>query len=977
MSETPKKNGSFIQVPQSSPTNTSPLQPVPVSRLSSLKDRFSFKPTGSAASANTTKQNVILLKKRYPYVDAKEIIDIYNASNRNLRETSAKLSLIPKPTPTSAPLEPKKDAFRPYTVKMSPTKDTKVVLNKPTTSIAARYLNKNVGVNNFKFYEPPGTKPKRKLVKGSRDDETTGSFIYDGDELDALEQAMKQSKKLKKKAKLVTLSDSEEEKLLEEDDFDNSSDEDVVMVSNQTVFDDRVLSFLNSAEKRDIVDIAGITPVVADSLILQRPFKSLYQIQSNDFSDQVVSKNSRKKLMGEKIVDKTTVTLKGYDAVDSLIKQCSEYGQLISNEIKKWGVGIDGKSGELELVEVDVDTDDNEVEEIHDTHHPKVVHLSDEEGSEPDDDSDVDYSDNDMKVGVKQNRRQKIRHLNNPKRYFKSKPALLAPEVDLKNYQQVGVNWLNLLYQNNLSCILADEMGLGKTFEIIAFLAHLKELKYEGPHLVVVPSSTLENWLREFEKFCPDLVVVPYYGTQQERADQRYELEDTSKYDVLVTTYNLATGNKYDQNFLRSCKFNVIVYDEGHMLKNSTSERYVKLMKLKANFRVLLTGTPLQNNLRELISLLAFILPDLFNDKKSDLSSLFDQKVTTKRSEEDSSTSDDTYNPLLSQQAISKAKTMMTPFVLRRKKEQVLKHLPAKIQFIENCEFVPQQKQLYDELIETAKLAKQLKLQKMADEKENKDMLKISKPQGEDTTSTNVIMQLRKASLHPLLFRREFNDDIIREMSTKIIEEPEYVEANSQFIFEDMQVMSDFELDRLCSKFPTTLSEYLLPDQAFFGSGKVNKLKELLVDIIEKRHERLLLFSLFTQMLDILERCLSILNIKFIRLDGQTTVNERQQIIDTFYQDETIPVFLLSTKAGGFGINLVCTNNVVIFDLSFNPHDDKQAEDRCHRVGQTKEVNVYRLITHNSIEENIYQMGMSKLQLDKSVSEEELLLSLI
>ena len=153
-------------------------------------------------------------------------------------------------------------------------------------------------------------------------------------------------------------------------------------------------------------------------------------------------------------------------------------------------------------------------------------------------------------------------------------------------------------------------------------------------------------------------------------------------------------------------------------------------------------------------------------------------------------------------------------------------------------------------------------------------------------------------------------------------------------------------------------------------SGKVSKLVEILKDIIFDRKEKVLVFSLFTQMLDILELVLSTMNIKFLRLDGSTQVNDRQALIDKFYEDKDIPVFILSTKAGGFGINLVCANNVVIFDQSFNPHDDKQAADRAHRVGQTKEVSITTLITKDSIEERILQLAQNKLALDTYISED-------
>ena len=185
-----------------------------------------------------------------------------------------------------------------------------------------------------------------------------------------------------------------------------------------------------------------------------------------------------------------------------------------------------------------------------------------------------------------------------------------------------------------------------------------------------------------------------------------------------------------------------------------------------------------------------------------------------------------------------------------------------------------------------------------------------------------------------------------------------------------MSYMTDFELHKLCCKFPS-LYKFKLQSDEWMNSGKVEQLKSVLHKIIDIQHEKVLVFSLFTQVLDILEFVLSTLNIKFLRLDGQTQVNDRQSLIDRFYEDDTIPVFLLSTKAGGFGINLVCANNVIIFDQSFNPHDDRQAADRAHRVGQTKEVQVTTLISRDTIEEKILHLAKNKLALDTHISQED------
>ncbi|KAG7193679.1 uncharacterized protein KQ657_000366 [Scheffersomyces spartinae] len=778
------------------------------------------------------------------------------------------------------------------------------------------------------------------------DDVGEDDVIVADDDLERLEEKIRnnrRNKKLKNQTKRNNYSDEDDDDLLENDEMsdDMSEEDDEVFVSGLTSIDGQILEFLNGASANDIAEIANIPIKVAELLLEKRPFNTIYEVLEDNFelpsesTEQPTTKRRyvRKKL-GLKIVENTEFSLKGYKAVDSLIKTCSDYGNLINSQIEKWGVKITGE-GELEMTDIEPLNDSG-------TATPVIIDL-DQKQEEEEEDEEVVIT-KPKKKGLK---------------YVTSKPALLAEDVELKNYQQVGINWLNLLYRNQLSCILADEMGLGKTCQVISFMAYLKEVgEKNGPHMVVVPASTIENWLREFKKFCPDMKVQAYYGLQSEREElRRFLLYEANDYEVLVTTYNLATGAAPDFKFLKSQKFNMIVYDEGHMLKNSTSERYNKLMRLKAKFRLLLTGTPLQNNLKELVSLLAFMLPDLFNEKKDDLQSLFNQKASTVNSDRDPE-----FNPLLSQQAINKAKTMMTPFVLRRKKNQVLKHLPGKFHEVVSCEMNADQKKIYDQYLNEGRATrKERDRRNQLSAKEAEEARQVPIP-----STSNVMMSLRKAALHPLLFRRHYDDTTLELMSRAIINEPEYAEANKQYIFEDMQVMSDYELASLCGKFPKTLGKFMISDSKYMNSGKVKHLTKLLHEIT-RRKEKVLVFSLFTQMLDVLEKVLSILGYKFLRLDGQTSVETRQDLIDKFYDDETIPIFLLSTKAGGFGINLVAANNVIIYDQSFNPHDDKQAEDRAHRVGQNNEVIVYKLISKNTIEENILQLAENKLQLDQSL----------
>lgn len=350
----------------------------------------------------------------------------------------------------------------------------------------------------------------------------------------------------------------------------------------------------------------------------------------------------------------------------------------------------------------------------------------------------------------------------------------------------------------------------------------------------------------------------------------------------------------------------------------------------------------MQNNLIELASLLGFILPSVFQEHSHDLEYIFSHKAKT---------TDESHAALLSTQRIARAKSMMTPFVLRRKKHQVLKHLPSKTRRVEYCELSQSQNDIYES--EKAKA-----LQIISDRT-------AGKKTGNETA--NIMMALRKASIHPLLFRRLYNDKIISKMSKACLKEEEFCESNVDLVYEDMTVMTDFELHGFCEKYPSTMSSFPLRNNEWMDSGKVRKLCDLL-SAFKSNGDRALVFSQFVMVMNILEAVLESLGIRFFRLDGQTKIDERQDMIDQFYEEEDITVFLLSTKAGGAGINLACANKVVIFDSSFNPQDDIQAENRAHRVGQKREVEVVRLVTRGTIEEQIHALGETKLALDDRVA---------
>lgn len=528
-------------------------------------------------------------------------------------------------------------------------------------------------------------------------------------------------------------------------------------------------------------------------------------------------------------------------------------------------------------------------------------------------------------------------------------PQILNKKMCLSNYQLIGLHWLVLMYEKKLNAILADEMGLGKTIQVIAFLAYLREVKaVSGPHLIVVPASTMDNWLREINTWCPSIICLQYYGNQLDRADLREEIcAKNVEFDIILTTYSML-HNPDDKKLFKRIKFNYAVFDEAHMLKNMKSSRYADLMKVRGKRRLLLTGTPLQNNLLELLSLLIFTMPEMFEGKTQQVQALFASKESGEKQ-------------TIEHERIQQARKIMQPFVLRRLKEDVLKELPTKRDEKLICVMTPDQEFKYMELIES--FTREIRYMK-------KNIFEDAEIDGENGTMkkpTGMLMQLRKAANHPLLLRTCYDDKKLKTMASLMLKEPTHNTADKDLIFEDMQVMHDFELHMLCKQYKS-LNRFILEDEKICDSGKFKKLDTLLL-AFKKNKERVLIFSQFTMMLDIIEEYMKIKRYKYLRLDGSTKVDTRLDLIDEFNDDGSYFVFLLSTKAGGLGINLTSANKVIIHDIDFNPYNDKQAEDRCHRVGQTNEVTVYRLISKNSVEEGMLKICEYKLKLGQEISQ--------
>nr|XP_029714605.1 SWI/SNF-related matrix-associated actin-dependent regulator of chromatin subfamily A containing DEAD/H box 1 homolog isoform X2 [Aedes albopictus] len=523
-------------------------------------------------------------------------------------------------------------------------------------------------------------------------------------------------------------------------------------------------------------------------------------------------------------------------------------------------------------------------------------------------------------------------------------PSNIPEGFKLAEYQLVGLNWLSVMHRNDMNGILADEMGLGKTIQVIAFLAWLKENDLiKHPQLIVVPSSTLDNWENELRKWCPELILMKYYGSQEERKLIRIDWAKNgiSDVDVVLTTYHMMGASGEEKKMWRVTPFQYVIFDEAHMLKNMTSQRYENLLRIRADRRILLTGTPLQNNLLELMSLLCFVMPKLFGGKVEDIKALF-QRIKTKDSGEDQTT--------FEKNQIERAKQIMKPFILRRLKKDVLSFLPPKTEEIMKVPMLDSQKEKYMDLVS-----------------EYQNATGVFKSSTE-ISGMSIMMDMRKLANHPLLLRYYFSDAEVRKIARKLAGDSDWKNKNIDETFQDIAYLSDFKLLQLKDKY-TSLYDLRIPDQLIVASGKFRQLDELLPKLKSEGH-RVLIFSQFVMMLDIMEKYLDIRKYGFLRLDGQTAVTERQEMIDLYTEDPNIFIFLLSTKAGGLGINLTAADTVIIHDIDFNPYNDKQAEDRSHRMGQTKPVTIYKLISDGTIEEGMLMIAQEKLQLEKDVTDE-------
>lgn len=524
----------------------------------------------------------------------------------------------------------------------------------------------------------------------------------------------------------------------------------------------------------------------------------------------------------------------------------------------------------------------------------------------------------------------------------------------LKPYQLVGVNFLLLLYRKKIGgAILADEMGLGKTIQAITYLTVLKHLKDDpGPHLIVCPASVLENWKRELKRWCPEFAVIQYHGAA--RSTYSKNLSSLARtglpppFNVILVCYSLferhSAQQKDDRKILKRWRWSCVLMDEAHALKDKSSYRWKNLMSVarNANQRLMLTGTPLQNDLHELWSILEFMMPDLFETGDVDLKKLLNAE---------------------DKELIARIKSILGPFILRRLKSDVMTQLVPKIQMVRYVGMEKDQEDAYKEAIESYRAASLARVSKQPEISFNSAAGVFSRRQ-----ISNYFLEFRKIANHPLLVRRIYTDDDIVRIAR--VMHPKGVfgfECTVERVIEELRSYNDFSIHKLLLYYGDN-NKGVLSDEHVMVSAKCQELAKLLPSLKLCGH-RVLIFSQWTSMLDILEWTLDVIGVTYRRLDGSTQVSERQTIVDTFNKDTSIFACLLSTRAGGQGLNLTGADTVIIHDMDFNPQIDRQAEDRCHRIGQNKPVTVYRLVTRNTVDENVYEIAKRKLTLDAAILE--------
>lgn len=583
-------------------------------------------------------------------------------------------------------------------------------------------------------------------------------------------------------------------------------------------------------------------------------------------------------------------------------------------------------------------------------------------------------------------------------------PSIL--KCTLKDYQKRGLEWLVTLYDQGINGMLADEMGLGKTVQAISFLAHMAENEGKwGPFLVITPASTLHNWEQELSRFVPAFKIVSYWGSVADRKalrknwQQRKLQMKESPFHVVITSYQLAVT---DEKYFGKIKWQYMVLDEAQAIKSSTSTRWKTLLSFKARSRLLLTGTPIQNTLQELWALLHFIMPTLF-DSHGEFSEWF--KIQDGESVNEA----------------ARLRMVLQPFMLRREKKDVADELGKKIEKTIICELSPKQRNLYERIKRRTPMASFLdaglpddiegieglmnlvmqfrKVCNHPDLFEKQEVCTGWAPPPSRVYMPQAVVEMTFADSCKRSAANVFiqqgsskNDRKMSSLSKRLCfveEKRKKMRIDSKINGSIVKLLEKAYIPRCMSAEKKVFSCASVSEPArapekvlmsapgkkvhipFIGrfvsdSGKLAVLDKLLPKLKEEGH-RVLMYFQMTKMIDLFEEYLTIRNYSYLRLDGASKIANRKELVKDWQSNVNRFIFLLSTRAGGLGINLTAADTVIFYDSDWNPTADQQAMDRAHRLGQTKQVTVYRLITAGTIEERIMERAGVKGEIQRMV----------
>ncbi|GMG08494.1 unnamed protein product [[Candida] boidinii] len=555
-------------------------------------------------------------------------------------------------------------------------------------------------------------------------------------------------------------------------------------------------------------------------------------------------------------------------------------------------------------------------------------------------------------MGSRDKERDFIQQMMDP---TKIKPFELpvAIKATLRKYQQEGVNWLYFLNKYHLHGILCDDMGLGKTLQTICIVAsdqYLRQLEFEKsqnaasrklPSIIVCPPSLTGHWEQEFNQYSPSLKILVYAGSPSIRNSLRGQLD---KVDVVVTSYDVVRN---DVEVVSKIDYNYCVLDEGHIIKNAHTKLTKSVKRLKSEHRLILSGTPIQNNVLELWSLFDFLMPGFLGTEKV-FNEKFSKPITLSRTNKGEKEQE------AGALALESLHKQVLPFLLRRLKEEVLSDLPPKIIQDYYCELSNLQKQLYKDFISKQKTS-------VANDLGNGE----PNSNGKDTTGGaggkqhifQVLQYMRKLCNHPALVitpKHPQFQDVTRYLKNYNMDIRDIHHAPKLIALKNLLLECGIGVGTNNSSNSSSSSSNSSNSNSLLGAGE---------EVISQH--RVLIFCQMKDMLDMVENDLLkkvMPSVTYMRLDGSTEPRKRQEVVMKFNGDPSIDVLLLTTKVGGLGLNLTGADTVIFVEHDWNPMNDLQAMDRAHRLGQKKVVNVYRLITKDTLEEKI--MGLQKFKMN-------------